>query len=222
MILQFICMSISSYFLLSHLFSFATFKCKIVRFSLSNYSQSMFHQDYCNQYVFCFLYAHTSCFIAHHEKEEEEGIISASQNWWRNLHRDYEVKNSIKITLRWRFFLINFNCHPLKACIFVKFNNHKKTTASIIYLFLNWIICTLKEKRASERQWTAFFFRGGGFRFFINVPFMWKKEPAQELPTFFFRSFFLSSRLVICQIFKYILKDFLFCVCSRVYSYKFF
>lgn len=36
---------------------------------------------------------------------------------------------------------------------------------------------------------------------------MWKKEPAQKLPTFF-PSLPLSSRLVICQIFKYILKDF--------------
>lgn len=122
--------------------------------------------------------------------------------------------------LEMEIFLINFNCHPLKACIFVKFNNHKKTTASIIYLFLNWIICTLKEKRASERQWTAFFFVVVASDFLLMFLSCERKNLPKSYQLFF--SLFLSSRLVICQIFKYILKDFLFCVCSRVYSYKFF
>ena len=117
-------------------------------------------------------------------------IVFHRSSWEGGGHfRDYGGKNSIKITLGWRF-LINFNCHPLKACSFVKFNNHKKTTAPIIYLFLNWIICTLEEVRETMN---CIFFVVVASDFLLMFLSCERKNLPKSYQLFFALSFFLLA-----------------------------
>lgn len=104
--------------------------------------------------------------------------------------------------------LINFNCHPLKACNFVKFNNHS---------FDNLSFSELNNMHSEERDNELHF-----FLFFVVVAsdfllmfLSCEKRTCLRATNFFFLSLSFFSLSYMPKFFKYILKDFL-CLCIQL------